>query len=482
MTQPPLSKPHPESSPNDLWRWNASDLAAAIAQRHISSREAVQACLRRLDDVNPRLNAVVVPLHAQALRDADAADAAVARGETLGPLHGVPVSIKINVDQQGQATTNGLVTFADLVAQEDAPVVANLRRAGAVCIGRTNTPGFSMRWATDNALHGLTRNPWSEDHTPGGSSGGASSSVAAGITPIAHGNDLAGSVRYPAFCTGLVGLRPSFGRVPAFNPTARMERSLSLQWMSVQGPLARRVADVRLALHAMSDGDPRDPWWVPAPLQGPPLPGPLRVALSISPTGSGVHPQVRAALLRAADALQAAGYAVEPADPPDMAAIAEDWHVLSRFEAPRFLLDAVRAYGDEPLQRCIHWHLEKPPLPSANDYMDALARRATWVRRWNLFLAQYPLLLCPVSLAPPFRHGADLDGEAAFYEIVRTQAPCFAIPLLGLPGLAVPTGVADGLPTGVQLVAARFREDLVLDAGEAIERACPMPTPIDPRF
>lgn len=466
----------------EIWKWDAVDIAQGIREGLISSRDAVQASLSRMADVNPRLNAVVVDLGAQALAAADVADSAVARGETLGPLHGVPISIKINIDQQGEATSNGVVAFANNVALSDSPVVANFRAAGAVIVGRTNTPAFSSRWATDNDLHGRTLNPWSADHTPGGSSGGASASVAAGITPIAHGNDLAGSIRYPAYCTGIAGLRPSFGRVPAFNPSAPVERSLSLQLMAVQGPLARRVADLRLALEVMSRRDHRDPWWVPAPLRGPQRSGPIRVALSVDPTGTGVHPHVAAALARAADALSAAGYAVEAVDPPDMGAIAEDWHVLSRAEAPRYMLDGVHALGDADIKKSIYWHMETPPRPTVDEYMDALARRATWLRRWNVFLERYPLVLCPVSLAPPFLHGTDVSTEESFNEIVRTQAPCFAIPLLGLPGIAVPTGVVDGLPSGVQLVAGHFREDTILDAAEAIERQVPMNTPIDPAW
>lgn len=242
---------------NELWRWSAGDLARGIRTRQISSREAVAACLQRTQAVNPTLNAIVQVLEREALAAADEADRAVARGDALGPLHGVPVTTKVNVDQAGLPTTNGVVAFKDVIARDDSPVVANLRKAGAVIFGRTNTPAFSFRWFTDNDLHGRTLNPWSKAHTPGGSSGGASSAVAAGMGPIAHGNDLAGSVRFPASCTGVFGLRPSFGRVPAFQPSAAEERPLAVQLMSVQGPLARTVADIRLALQAMAAADPR---------------------------------------------------------------------------------------------------------------------------------------------------------------------------------------------------------------------------------
>ncbi|MGJ4995590.1 amidase [Bradyrhizobium sp. HKCCYLS3077] len=466
---------------NELWRWNAVDLARAIRAGRLSSREAVQASLARMAEVNPKLNAVVVDLGAEALAAADAADAAVARGEALGALHGVPITIKTNVDQIGQANSNGVVAFKDNIAAEDAPVVANIRKAGAVIIGRTNTPAFSSRWATENDLFGRTLNPWSPEHTPGGSSGGASASVAAGITPIGHANDLAGSVRYPAWCTGTVGLRPSFGRVPAFNPSAKVERALSLQWMSVQGPITRSVADARLALSVMAQGDHRDSWWVPAPLAGAPLRRPMRVALSRDPVKSGVHAHNAAALQRAADALAAAGYVIEELDPPEMAAIMEDWHILSRAEAPR-MLEAVYAYGDDGIKRAMKWHMDDAPRPSAVDYMDALTRSATWLRKWNAFFDKTPLLLCPVSLAPPFKHGADVASRESFYEIVAAQAPCFAIPVLGLPAISVPTGLHDGLPTGVQLVGRRFREDVVLDAADIIEQHLGRITPIAPTF
>src|SRR6478752_1446480 len=219
-----------------IWRWSATRVAAAIRSREISAREAVDASLSRMAEVNGKLNAVTV----------DLADRAVAAADVpLGPLHGVPVTIKENVDQEGCATTNGVVAFRDMIAPADCPAVANLKSAGAIIVGRTNTPAFSFRIDTVNDLRGRTYNPWSKTRTPGGSSGGAASSVAAGITPLAHGTDIAGSIRFPAYACGIAGIRPSFGRVPSYNPTQAAERSLSSQLMSVQGPLARTVADLR---------------------------------------------------------------------------------------------------------------------------------------------------------------------------------------------------------------------------------------------
>jgi amidase len=456
-------------------------MAEAIARREISSREAVGACLGRMADVNPRLNAVTVDLGAGALEAADRADAAVARGEALGPLHGVPISIKENVDQAGCATTNGVVAFRDLIAHEDSPVVANLKAAGAVIIGRTNTPAFSFRLDTENELRGRTFSPWSERHTPGGSSGGAAASVAAGVTPLAHGNDIAGSIRYPAYCCGLAGLRPSFGRVPAFNPSAVAERSMSSQLLSVQGPLARTVRDVRLALGSMAARDVRDPWWVPAPLEGEPLARPVRVAIVTHPEdlgGARLHPTVAHALQQAGGWLADAGYEIVDTRTPGFTRAMELWFAMQMPEIRVFLWPAIEQYGDVGIRRAMELMLEARPAGDGAAYLKALAERARVVRDWQGFFDRVPLVLAPVCTEPVYARGFDLESRERTSALWRECVTLTAVPVLGVPGLAVPTGVVDGLPTGVQILAARFREDLCLAAGEAIEaRAAMTPRP-----
>ncbi|MCC6991154.1 MAG: amidase [Acidobacteria bacterium] len=457
---------------DEMWRWDATRMAGAIARREVSSREVVTACLTRLDAVNPRLNAVTVDLRGPALAAADHADAAVARGEALGPLHGVPVSIKENVDQAGCATTNGIVAFKTLVATDDSPVVANFSRAGAIVIGRTNTPGFSFRLDTENDLRGLTYNPWSDTHTPGGSSGGAGSSVAAGITPIAHGNDIAGSIRYPAYACGVAGLRPSFGRVPAFNPSAGAERSMSSQLLSVQGPLARTVRDLRLALGAMAARDSRDPWWVGAPLQGPPLAGRPRVAVVTDPAALGgvpLHPAVEAAVHQAAAWLAEAGYEIVDTPTPGFTRAMALWFAMQMPEIRVFLWPAIQQFGDLGIRRAMGLMLDAHPAADGEPYMKALADRAGEVRKWQRFLDEVPLVLTPVCSQPVYRRGFDVESMERTAEMWRECATLTAVPVLGLPALAVPTGVVDGLPMGVQILAPRFREDLCLAAGEAIE-------------
>src|SRR5438552_3424988 len=291
--------------------------------------------------VNPQLNAITVDLGQSARVAADEADRAVAKGEPLGALHGVPVTIKENVDQEGCATTNGVVGFQNIIAKSDAPIVANWKRAGAIIIGRTNTPAFSFRLDTVNDLRGRTFSPWSKAHTPGGSSGGAASSVAAGITPLAHGNDIAGSVRFPAYCCGLAGIRPSFGRVPAYNPTQTAERSLSSQLMSVQGPLARSAADVRLGLVAMAARDPRDPRWTPAPLDGPAPSSrqPIRVAVVTEArdlAGAKLQPSVARALEQAALSLDEAAYEIVDDRTPGFTRAKELWFEMQMPEFRHF--------------------------------------------------------------------------------------------------------------------------------------------------
>ena len=390
-----------------LWSWTASDLAAAIRAKKIKSREAVDSVLDRIAALNPRLNALPYVLADEARAAADAADRAVAAGATLGLLHGVPVTTKVNVDQKGCATTNGLVALKDLVATEDSPPVANLRAAGAVIVGRSNVPAFSIRWYSDNDLHGRTLNPWNDGVTPGGSSGGAAAAIASGMGPISHGNDFGGSIRYPAYCCDVVGLRPSSGRVPAFNPSAAEERSIAPQLMSVQGPLARSIEDARLGLVAMAKRDARDPNWVPAPLDGPPPATPIRVALYRGTAADAPSPAVLAALDTAARLLADAGYVVEEAAPPHVDEAADLWRTLVHDDMRRSLLPTMQKIGDEAVKTMYRHVFAGMGEMDRDAYLVALGRRLAIGRAWNLFFETRPLLLTAVSWQPPLPIGAD---------------------------------------------------------------------------
>ncbi len=465
---------------NEPWMLDASELAQRIRRRDISCHEAMRSCLQRLEAVNPRINAVVDCRPEEALAQARAADQAMARGEPAGPLHGVPVTIKINVDQRGWATTNGIAARRGDIASADSPVVANLRRAGAVPLGRTNTPAFSMRWFTDNDAHGRTLNPHNARLTPGGSSGGAAAAVACGIGPIAHGNDQGGSIRYPAYACGVYGLRPGAQRVPAFNPSMP-SRALAFELTSVQGPLARSVADLRLALAAMSARDARDPWWVPAPLQGPPVGQPVRVALCTGLPGYAADPEVVRALEQAAAWLEEAGYRVEPAEPPGFADCARLWFELTINDTRLTLEQAISRDGDAAIRHAYAAMASRVPqrldLPG---YLELLSLRTALRRAWSLFMEQYPLVLMPVSWRLPFPADADQVPFAQAQALFDAQSPLLAVAALGLPGLAVPMPSPAGMPCGVQLVAGNLREDLCLSAAEALERRNGPLAPADP--
>lgn len=454
-----------------LWQWSATEIAAAVRRREISCREATSSTLARIEAMNPRINALAEVLAQEALDSADAADRLAASGASLGPLHGVPVTIKVNIDQAGHATTNGVLPLRNHIAPDDAPVVAHWRRAGAIVVGRSNTATYSSRWFTDNAVHGRTLNPWNADITPGGSSGGAAAAVASGMGALAHGNDIGGSIRYPAYACGVTGLRPTAGRVPAYNPSATAERSITPQLMSVQGPLARSIADLRLGYHAMAQHDARDPNWVPVPLELPMPAGPIRVALFRHCAGVPVHPAVAQALNDAARWLQAAGYAVEEAELPHFLEAAELWRTLINDDSRRNIVAGVEQHGDEAMRRSQANMLAGMRETDRDGFLDALARRQALARSWSVFLERHPLVLMPVSWQLPAPQDADIGSLEQAQALIAAQSPLLATAMLGMPGLAVPTGLAQGLPVGVQLMAWRFREDLLLQAGSAIEQA-----------
>jgi amidase len=462
----------------DPWRLSAAELAALVKSKQVSAHEAAAANLARLDAVNPKLNAVIDHRPEEVLKQAAEVDARIARGEDVGPLAGVPVTVKVNIDLEGFATTNGLKQLRDMIAKSSNPVADNLRKAGAVILGRTNTPAFSYRWFTSNLIHGDTKNPRDPSLTPGGSSGGAGSAVAAGIGHIAHGTDIAGSIRYPAYACGVHGLRPTVGRVASYNATFP-ERPIGPQISAVSGPLARTIGDIRLALAAMAGRDVRDPWWVPAPLEGPPVE--KRVALCINPDGLDPVPEVRAALAEAGKRLQQAGWTVEEIkDTPPLQEAALQQTKLWLGDGYEAQLAAAEKEGDPGALACLRGNRDKVFPLDAAALSAALTIRATLARKWLLFLEQYPVVLMPVSGELPFPDQLDRKDAASFARVWRAQLTQIAIPFLGLPGLTVSTGMVGRSPVGVQVVAGRYREDLCLAAGEAIEAGGVPPSPIDP--
>ncbi|QWG14345.1 amidase family protein [Bradyrhizobium sediminis] len=462
----------------DLWRLSAADVAALVRSKKISAKEAASAALARLDAVNPKINAVVDHRPAEVLAQAAAIDAAIARNEDPGPLAGVPVTVKVNIDQEGFATTNGLKLQRDAIAKTNSPVVDNLRKAGAVILGRTNCPAFSYRWFTTNLIHGDTKNPRDASVTPGGSSGGAGAAVAAGIGHIAHGTDIAGSIRYPAYACGVHGLRPTVGRIAAFN-AALPERPIGPQISAVSGPLARTIGDVRIALAAMSGKDARDPWWVPAPLEGPAMP--KRAALCLNPDGLDPVAEVKVAVADAGKRLERAGWVVEQIEtlPPlrEAAELQTKLWLGDGFEAQ---LAAAEREGDPGALACLRGSRSKVFPFDVDTLSKVLTRRATLMREWLQFFEKYAVLLMPVSGELPFPDGLDMRDDASFARVWHAQLTQIAIPFMGLPGLTVSTGLVGRIPVGVQVVSGRYREDLCLAAGEAIEAGGTPSAAIDP--
>jgi len=461
----------------DLWRLSAAELAGLIGSKKVSAKKAASAALARLDAVNPKINAVVDHRPQDVLAEAAAIDAAIMRGEDLGPLAGVPVTVKVNIDQAGFATTNGLKLQRDAIARSNSPVIDNLRKAGAVILGRTNCPAFSYRWFTTNLVHGDTKNPRDPGITPGGSSGGAGAAVAAGIGHIAHGTDIAGSIRYPAYACGVHGLRPTVGRIAAFN-AALPERTIGPQISAVSGPLARTIGDIRIALAAMSGRDARDPWWVPAPLEGPAMP--KRAALCLQPDGLETSAEVKAAVADAGKRLERAGWTVEEVATPPLREAADLQTKLWLGDGYEAQLAAAEREGDPGALACLRGNRAKVFPFDAAAFSQALTRRATLTREWLQFFEIYAVLLMPVSGELPFPDGLDMRDEASFARVWRAQLTQIAIPFMGLPGLTVSTGLVGRVPVGVQVVSGRYREDLCLLAGEAIEAAGTPPSPIDP--
>lgn len=469
------------ASATELWRMSATELAEAIARGQASSVEVVEAHLRRIESVNSSINAVVIVLGEQALDAAKAADRAVAAGDDLQPFHGVPFTIKDNIDVAGTPTTQGFAALAQAYPARDAPLVERMKAAGAIAIGRTNLPTGAIRWHCDSELWGATVNPWDRTRTPGASSAGEAAAIATGMSPLGLGSDGLGSLRHPAQCCGIAALKPTLGRVPQVSSIEPGYAPIGVQLTAVSGPLARRVADLRAAFDVVAGPTWRDPWTVPAPLHGPQLSTPVRVALVLDPAGQGTSAQVQEGVRTAAAALADAGYDVEEIEPPaiEVAAntllvmlstpgIRQGWQELlspaAPAEANRFMAAFFDAAGH-------------PDVMTAE--LSFMTRQAV-LRAWAEFQEERPLIVGPICTEPPGRAGTDLDdGQVA--KTIRTMRMAMAVNALGLPAVAVPVGVGDGLPQAVQVIGPRYREDLCLDAAAAIEKRRGTITPIDPR-
>jgi amidase len=463
----------------DLWRMSAMDLAKAIRSGQTSSLEVIEAHMRRIDAVNPAVNAVTVVLGEQALDAAKAADRAVVGGGDLPPLHGVPVTIKETIDLVGYANHARCPGAGGCVSGPGCPP----SRTNPCCWGDPDRPDqlsrLRVRWHTDSELWGATVNPWDRSRTPGGSSGGEAAALATGMTALGLGNDLGGSLRWPAQCCGIAALKPTLGRIPRASSIEPVDAPISTQLMLVEGPMARRVADLRTAFEAMAGASWRDPWSVPAPLRGPEPVQPVRVALVVDPAGQGTAEQVQDGVRKAASALDDAGYAVDEVEPPSIAAAAQNWLDILGGDFRPVLQIMAFPWGADT-ERFVSALFELAPEPDPLTSVQTFVIRQSLLRVWSEFQEKYPLIVAPTFTDIPFEVGKDLT-HSGLVEIVRGMRMAVAINALGLPAVALPVGIADGLPQSVQVIGPRYREDLCLDAAAALEDRIGSSTPIDPR-
>ena len=471
---------------DELWKLDALELAALTRSGKISCREAVQSTLTRLHTVNPTVNAITLATDETALAQADVADGQRRSGVAMGPLFGVPFTTKINTDQVGCPTDDGLVNFVNVMPKVDSPLVSRLRAAGGIPIGRTNSPAFGLVQNAINVLHGETHNPWNRNIMCGGSSGGAAVAVATGIGPIAQGNDLGGSLRWPAYCNGVIGLRPSPGLIPYYNSTYRGGMIFCEQLMTVHGPITRTVGDARLALQVMSGIDTHDPVTVPVDIFQKRLAEPRRVALVTGRPGKfngPFHPSMKSAVQRAGQHLAAAGYAVEETETPSIDSVLELFDAIVSTELFHKLQPLLGKFID-PYMACSINSFATSAV-DLERYMAALRERDHVIRQWQLFMEKYPLIVMPSCTQPDLPVMTRDNVESVASHAFQCLSHLRIAPVLGFPAIAVPiSATSEDLgdrPLGVDIMAPRYRDDLCLDAAEIIEMHEGRRNPIDPK-
>jgi amidase len=462
----------------DLVATSAVSLARMLRAKELSATELLTAYLDRIDKINPALNAIVTLAAQNAQDEAAAADKEAARGEFRGPLHGLPIAIKDLADTAGILTTYGSPILTDNVPGRDAAYVASLKRAGAIVIGKTNTPEFGAGSQTFNTVFGVTRNPYDLAKTPGGSSGGAAAAVAARLLPFADGSDLASSLRNPASFCGVVGLRPSPGRIPSADAESDPWASLS-----VIGSIARSVDDAALLLGALAGRDPRDPKSVAAPPDAldPIVPArleSLRIAWSRNLRDLPVAAAVTAALEPRREQLAALGAHVTDAEPD--------------LRAADFVFDTLRAVGyaslaplleahPGELKDSVVWNVRKGLALSGGEIARASAARGGAYAAMQTFLESHDVLALPTAQVVPFpveqEWVEEIDGVAMEHYVAWLRT-CSRITVTGHPAISIPAGLtADGLPVGLQLVGRHLEERRLLEVAAAFEAAFSPSTP-----
>jgi Asp-tRNA(Asn)/Glu-tRNA(Gln) amidotransferase A subunit family amidase len=461
---------------------SASTIATEIRAKCISPVEVARIHLERIDRLNPKLNAFVDWQPERVLELAGEAEKAVMRGDDLGPLHGVPLSIKSSIDVTGHRCEAGTRLRAGYVAAQDAPLVARLRAAGAVILGVTNAPELLMAWETDNLLYGRTNNPWDLTRTPGGSSGGEASAIAAGLSAGGIGSDGGGSIREPAHFTGICGLKPTPGRIPSTGHYAKSGGPFAL--LGVVGPLARTIADLKLLFEATAGPDDGDPSSAPVGLREICKRELERVSIGffLDDGRTPVTEETREAVTHTAAVLSELGYRVDQFRPDGLEEARQLWWKLFGTAGSMILGSTLRGHESElsPILREFSSWTAAEPAHTGDSLL------ATWLGRDDVRervlsqMRKYPVLLCPTASVPAFRHGErewQVEGKTVKY--LDAWSYCEWFNLLGFPAVVVPMGrSAEGLPIGVQIVGRPWEEELVLAIAAVLEEECgPWPQP-----
>lgn len=438
---------------------SAQRLARMIQERQVSAVEVLEAHLAQIRARNPELNAIVTLDESGARQRAQEADAALARGECWGELHGVPLTLKDSHSVAGMRTTAGWTRLADYIPTEDGSVAARLKAAGAIIMGKSNVPVLLGDYQSDNPIFGRTQNPWNLQRTPGGSSGGAAAALAAGMTPLEIGSDIGGSIRVPSHFCGVFGLKTTenhvsrHGQIPSPPGTPPTDRV-----MASVGPIARNMEDLALAYRIIAGADPAAPEIPPVPVErvAPPPLKKLRIAWTSAFPGNYVAKEIRAAIERVASALACAGATVEKTLPElDYELESTTFQSLLDFTFRTFI--PLRE-GQQPL--------------TAADYLTALYHRDHYIRTWERFLDDWDVLICPVASTTAFPHcpmGTPLTVDDRTVGYFETFASCWHFSLTGHPVLTMPVGLdGNGLPIGMQVVTKRWADARLLAIGESL--------------
>jgi len=451
---------------DELIYTSATAIAQAIREKRVSATEVVEAHLQHIEAVNPALNAVVQVAGARARLEALAADQALARGELRGPLHGVPMTIKDSLDTAGIISTGGTTGRATLVPGQDATVVARLRAAGAILLGKTNTPELTLAGETDNLVYGRTNNPYDLARTPGGSSGGAGAIIATGGSPFDIGSDTAGSIRLPAHFCGIAGIKPTSGRVPRTGHIVPFGLG-AVDALTQLGPMARYVADLSLILPIIAGVDWRDPAIVPMPLGDPKSVSitELRVAMYTDNGIMAPTPETAAAVCAAAAALVEAGAHVEENRPAMLERSADLANKLSGADGRAWVRRLLQRAGTTEMHPMLRQRFDEAKAVEVAEYTALLEEVDRFRSGMLSFMEQYDVILCPTCAYPAPPHGQLLtDAKSTSYTRAYNQT--------GWPGAVVRGGTSpEGLPIGVQVVARPWREDVALAVAQHLETA-----------